>query len=190
MARTAVDIGAQACVLVGLGPISSFDDGSAEANALDVLYEEQVAAELTGYRWSFCTAQATLAAPLTETPVIDFDYAFQLPTATLWLHGAYEANSPINYQLINGKVYCNVTADLQVQYTFRADEAYWPAYFAEAMIRKIAGILAASVCESADMAKLQEEIFLQRMARARTLDAQAHPSKPLRATRLITVRRS
>ena len=58
---TAVSICADALILLGASPISSFNDGTDEANTCDRLYSDTRDMTLSMYPWSFAYKKVKLA---------------------------------------------------------------------------------------------------------------------------------
>ena len=75
---TPVSICADALILLGASPISSFNDGTDEANSCDRLYPDIRDMALSMYPWSFAYKKVKLARLIT-TPVSEWAYEYQLP---------------------------------------------------------------------------------------------------------------
>ena len=78
MALSDVALCARALIRIGAAPITSFSDGSAEAEIAGALYGSTRDGLLSAYAWGFATGQVALTQ-LETAPVADFDYAYQLP---------------------------------------------------------------------------------------------------------------
>jgi len=61
MSVTKIDICAQALIMIGAQPITSFEDGTTEAIACANLYENTVRDQLSRYRWRFSVGQVQLS---------------------------------------------------------------------------------------------------------------------------------
>ena len=69
--------------MIGANPITSFIDGSAEANVATEIYEDLVQEELSMYPWSFAKEQEVLGQLVAE-PVDAVSYThLTLPTILL-----------------------------------------------------------------------------------------------------------
>ena len=75
---TGVSICSDALILLGAKPISSFNDGTDEANSCDRLYSDIRDTTLTMYPWSFAYKKVKLAR-LVTTPTAEWKYEYQLP---------------------------------------------------------------------------------------------------------------
>jgi hypothetical protein len=75
---TGVSICSDALILLGAKPISSFNDGTDEANSCDRLYPDVRDMMLMMYPWSFAYKKVQLAKLIT-TPNSEWTYEYQLP---------------------------------------------------------------------------------------------------------------
>ena len=78
MALNDVALCARALIKIGANPISSFSDGSVEAEVANALYETTVNGLLSSYQWSFATKQSALTL-LETNPEADYSHAYALP---------------------------------------------------------------------------------------------------------------
>jgi hypothetical protein len=176
---------------MGGSPISSFSDGTVEADVCDAMYEDVARACLTNTRWRFATNQSTLTR-IATSPTGRFDAAYQLPATMLMLNAITVNDLPIEYDIYGDKAYCNAVATDSViaDFIFRADEANWPPYFTIAVEFAMAGILAVSVARDAQLASLMEQKSNIYMMQARRLDSQQQTTRKLNTSRFIAQRRS
>ncbi len=82
MALSGIALSSRALLKIGGDTITSFDEGTAEAEIAANLYPTTRDALLSVHPWGFATGQAALAR-LTAEPVADFAYAYQLPSDLL-----------------------------------------------------------------------------------------------------------
>ncbi len=190
-ANTAIKICSRASILMGGSPIQSFDEGTAEADVVDAVYEDVARAALTNSRWRFATNQQQISR-LVAAPTGRYDAAYQLPSDLIMLSAVTINDEPIIYDTYGDKVYCdaNETEVLVADYIFRADEAYWPPYFTMAVEFQVAAMLSISVARDAQLASLMEQKGEQFLMRARRLDSQQQTTKKLNTSRFISQRRS
>lgn len=83
-----VDIANRAIRMVGGTPITSFDQGTPNANIVSDMFDALVV-ELLRYPWNFATVREKLAQ-LSEVPEFEFDHAYALPSDwiyTVSVHG-------------------------------------------------------------------------------------------------------
>lgn len=176
---------------MGGSPISSFDEGTVEANVCDAMYEDIARASLTNTRWGFATNQAILNR-IVSPPTSRFDAAYQLPSGTLTVSAVTVNDSPIIFDTYGNKIYCDVseTEIVVADYIFRATESEWPSYFTVAVEYAMAGILATSVARDGQLAQLMEGKANILMMQARRLDSQRQTTQRLNTSRFIAQRRS
>jgi hypothetical protein len=176
---------------MGGSPITSFTDGTAEADVCDAMYEDIARAALTNSRWRFATNQAVLNR-LATAPTSRWDSAYQLPSGTLTVNAVTVNDYPIGFDTYGDNVYCNATATETVvaDYIFRATEAQWPSYFTVAVEYSMAAVLAVSVARDASLAQMLEQKASLTMMQARNRDSQRQTTKRLDTSRFIAQRRS
>ena len=190
-ANTPIKICSRASVLMGGSAISSFSDGTVEADVCDPMYEDVARAALTNTRWRFATNQSVLTR-IVSPPTGRFDAAYQLPATMLMLNAITVNDLPIEYDIYGDKAYCNAVATDSViaDFIFRADEANWPPYFTIAVEFTMAGVLAVSVARDPQLASLMEQKANIFMMQARRLDSQQQTTRKLNTSRFIAQRRS
>lgn len=191
IANTAIKVCSRASLLMGGSPITSFTDGTAEADVCDAMYEDIARAALTNSRWRFATNQAVLNR-LAAAPTSRWDSAYQLPSGTLTVNAVTVNDYPIGFDTYGDNVYCNATATETVvaDYIFRATEAQWPSYFTVAVEYSMAAVLAVSVARDASLAQMLEQKASLTMMQARNRDSQRQTTKKLDTSRFIAQRRS
>ena len=190
-ADTPLDICSRALILIGAEPISSFDDGTTEATVAVNMYEDVVQSALVNTRWRFATNQKQVNR-LTDKPTGRYDYAYQLPSDLIMLHGATVNNNLIEYQVYGDKLYADTTETdtVIVDYSFRASEIDFPSYFTLAVEFSLAIIFATSIARDANLAALMTQRADLSMAKARTLDSQQQTTRKLETSRFLSARRS
>ena len=195
MAQTSkVDIAQQAMVLVGLRPLTSFDDKTDEALSANLLYESVIKDCLTQHPWNFATGQKTLNR-LADTPIDTWDAAYQLPTDVepLIIQTITVTDNPISYDRYEDKIY---TLDSQATendtvvatYQFRVIEADWPPYFLMYVVYTLASTFALSVIRKGDLAGTLAQLAEQHFKRAKTRDSQAVTAPKLKLNRFTNMR--
>lgn len=176
---------------MGGSPISSFSDGTVEADVCDAMYEDVARAALTNTRWRFATNQSVLSR-IASPPTGRFDAAYQLPSTMLMMNAITVNGLSIEYDIYGNKAYCNAVESDSViaDYIFRATEDNWPAYFTIAVEFSMAALLAVSVARDAQLASLMEQKANTFMMQARRLDSQQQTTRKLNTSRFIAQRRS
>jgi len=190
-ASSPVDVCSRALILIGAEPITSFDDGNNEALIASNMYEDVARSSLVNTRWRFATNQAVLNR-LSDAPTGRFDAAYQLPSGWLMTHTVTVNDIPIEYQTYGTKLFCNETssAELVLDFTYRADEQNWPSYFTVAVEYELASVFAVGLARDQSLAQLMSQQASIAMVKARNLDAQQQTTRKLTTTRFITNRRT
>ena len=176
---------------MGGSPISSFDEGTAEADVVDAMYEDIARAALTSTRWRFATNQQVLNR-LSAAPTSRFDAAYQMPSDLLMLSAVTVNDDPIVYDIYGDKVYCDTSTNeiVVADYIYRASEAYWPSYFTLAVEFQVASMLSISIARDASLGSMMDQQAERQMIKARRLDSQQQTTRKLMTSRFIAQRRS
>ncbi len=190
-ANTPIKVCSRASVLMGGSPISSFDEGTAEADVVDAMYEDIARAALTSTRWRFATNQQVLNR-LSAAPTSRFDAAYQMPSDLLMLSAVTVNDDPIVYDIYGDKVYCDTSTNeiVVADYIYRASEAYWPSYFTLAVEFQVASMLSISIARDASLGSMMDQQAERQMIKARRLDSQQQTTRKLMTSRFIAQRRS
>ena len=190
-ANTAIKICSRASILMGGNPISSFAEGTAEADICDAMYEDIARAALTNTRWRFATNQEQLSR-LASAPTGRFDAAYQLPSGCLMVNAVTVNDAPLIYDTYGDMIYCDAsTSDVVIaDFISRADENNWPPYFTIAVEYAMASVLATSVARDSQLTQLMEQKANILMMQGRRLDSQQQTTRKLNTSRFIAQRRS
>lgn len=172
MALTDVALASRALIRIGAAPITSFTDGSVEAEIANALFEPVTNALLSSYAWSFATAQAELTQLVSE-PLADYSYAYQLPNDFLRAlsAGAGSRGRGLNYRIHQDNLHTNSSA-VVLTYIFRPDEENFPPYFDQAVIARLAAEFTIPITENTSRAEAMFKMAEDEFRRARQVDAQ------------------
>ena len=182
---TSIDLASNALLLIGEETISSFTDDSTAALVAANLYELTFESLLTLHPWRFASKQATLSR-LTDTPVTDWAYAYQLPSDFMVAQHIDDATEM--YQIYGDKLYSDNTTVI-LDYTFKPDESFLPAYFAELLEYRLAAVFAIPITESATKGDYYAQLAERQMTKSKTIDSQMSPSSaPVGNSPLINFR--
>ena len=174
-----------ALTLIGDLPLTSLSGTTRAHVVADSLYDNTVQMELSKFRWSFARKKAQLSL-VAATPVgNEYDHMYQLPSDMMFL---IKLNPSINYQVINGQVYCNYSGSLFCDYSANVAESEWPAYFAKMVEYKLAMDFAPSIRDSAGSMELMAAQYEIASRMARYTDSQQSPITPLQSRPFIDVR--
>ena len=184
------DIGlcSRALIKIGARPITSFADGSAESEIAALLYAPARDAALSSYAWSFACKQTRLIK-LSETPVADYAYTYQLPNDFLRAlsAGTGSRGRGVNFRIMGDTLQTNAD-DVVLTYIFRVAEENCPAYFDAAVIARLSAEFCIPLTENTSRADVIIRAAEQEFARARQLDAQQDTPNRLEDFSLINAR--
>lgn len=184
-----------ACVLVGINPITGFDDGTTESNVLDIHYEEERDAALSEKDWSFATRLYDITANRNATdPISHWSAAYQLPTdqEMLTVHGLYVNDIPVEYDRYGSELYCDIgenTEEVIVKIGVRKSEEEWPAYFRSYFVARLAYLLAVSVTRNPDIITAMERLVVRRELGGKFRDSTSRTAKRANLRRFANRRR-
>lgn len=189
MSVTNIEICQRALVLIGVDPITSFEDGTAESQACATLYDDVYEGELSLYNWRFATGLQELT-PLVDTPVARWEKAYLVPPGCLLIRGVFHNDFKIPYERYENKLYANTTDDdtLVCEFTYKPDESQLPAYFVQAMVMRMASVLAAAVTDDDQKTAIWDAKADAAFMKARLRESQAAGTKRLTATRFVRER--
>lgn len=178
---TDISICNSALYLIGAEAINSFEDGTREARLCAALYPTTYESILQQYPWSFSLQQIDLART-TETPLIDWEYSYQIPGNVLRILRKDQLRN--DYELYLDKLFSNddkVTIIAQV----KPSEADIPAHLVRTLEFAMAEILAASVQQDQAMAQMFKQMYKDQLILSRSIDAQNKPSFGIPEGKLI-----
>jgi len=166
---SSISLASNALLLLGHQPIASFDEGTAGATIAANLYETSYLSLLTNHRWRFASKKAQLAR-LTEEPLNEYKYAFQLPSDSIYLI----KTTSRQYQIYGSKVYSN-DMTMEVDYTYRVNEDNLPPYFAKMFEFFLASQFALSLTGDMEKGNYFSRMYLNELKRAKFADSTQHP---------------
>ena len=144
---TKLSICSDALIMLGASPLSSFSDGTDEAQVADRLYDDVRDTLLMQYPYSWTLKKVQLAQ-LLDTPINEWKYKYQLPGDRLGLPKAVFPTSAISersvrdYEIYAGGLYTNLET-VYIDYQYRPDPTDFPPYF----VRLLKTALAAEFAE-------------------------------------------
>ncbi len=189
MALTAIGLCNRALIKIGATALGGFDDGTAEAETANALYEPTRDALLSAHPWSFAARQASLAR-LTDIPAADYDHAFQLPADFL---RALSAGGPgsgrgLDYRISGTRLETGSDA-VVLSYVCRAPEEDFPPFFIQTLIARLAAEFCLPLTESTSRATTLYQLAEQEFRRARLIDNQQNTRIGFESFSLIEARR-
>jgi hypothetical protein len=190
MPLSAVELSAAALLKIGAQPISSFEDGTAEAECARRRYPITRDALLSAHPWSFARAQARLA-PETEAPIADHARGFPLPPDHLRTIsvGAGDRGRGLAYQVQGTRVLCDAD-EIVLSYQRRPDEGEFPAFFVSLLVTRLAAEFCVPLTEGSSRAADLFRLAEAELRTARLVDSQQATPQRVDAFTLIEARRS
>ena len=173
--NTDISICSAALLMVGSDEINSFSDETREAKLCGNLYYIVLDDLLSRHPWHFSLAQVQLAQ-LVDTPLFDYQYAYQLPVDMLRL---IKEENAYRYEIYENKLYTDQDT-VKVSYQFRPAENTFPPYFVKLLTLELASVLAVSLAEDESKMKLFAEMSQSYERKARNTDSQMQPSRAIR----------
>jgi hypothetical protein len=195
---SAVSICSDALILLGAKPISSFTDGTDEANTCDRLYPNVRDMTLSLYPWSFAYKKMQLSRLIT-TPVNEWSYEFQMPGDRLANPRAVFNNTQIGarafkeWEILGDKLFTNEKI-IVIDYPYQTPEFAMPQYFIQLLKYMMAWHLAYPITEQESKTGYWQGVSVGGDGRsgyfrqAANIDGQGQPTKAFEDYSLIDVR--
>jgi len=187
-----IQLCARALLLIGCDPITSFADGTAEADVAALLYEPSRDALLSSHPWSFATGLIELS-PVTSVPLADFSAAYQLPEDFLRVLSLGAASRGtgrgMTYRIRERRICCDETGGVILTYVFRPAETTFPPFFDQALIARLSADFCLPLTENSERTRMQFDLAEAAWKRAKTIDAQQQTPQVVEDFGLIEVRR-
>jgi len=170
-----VDIANAALRKIGASTITSFTQGIKNSNYINDRYADLRDALLEMHQWNFAVKRKKLAQ-LSETPAVNFDYAYSLPTdyiRAMSVHDNDEGLGVVDHKIEDGKILSS-SDQLWLIYVSRVtDPNKMSPLFREALSALIASEAAVAIAESNTMREQAEKAFQRILRRARSADSMA-----------------
>lgn len=169
---TKIGLLSKALILCGETPLSSLNDNRYGATVGSNLFELIYEAELQSNRWRFnCTKRAL--SRLTDVPLNEWQYSYQLPTDMLLPIGVYPS---VRYEIYADQLQTNRTA-IELDFQFKPNISACPAYFALLMTYALAKDMIKPITESDTAVQVMTAKYNVQRARAQFADAQGRPNR-------------
>lgn len=154
-------IASQALSLLGANTISSFDEGSNEANIVNDHYDQFIRNIFSVFPWSFATRKVQLEQYSTD-PLNEFSYQYVRPDQALYVFKLYNsleyhAQAITDFDTLEDFILCNYNNPIIAQYSVYKEENLWPGYFSQFAIAALAATIAIPVTHDKDLANYYEE---------------------------------
>lgn len=189
MTYTDISICSNALLKIGAESITSYQDGTAEAEVAANLYPMIRDGLLSSYPWSFAVGQKKLPR-LAEPPLADFTYAYLLPNDFLRAisAGGGRFGRGVEYRLFENRLHTNAS-EINLTYIFRPHESMFPAFFCETLIAKLASEFCLPLTESTSRAELLRKVATDLESKAHLIDSQQATPQKFEDFTLVEARR-
>jgi hypothetical protein len=179
----------EALVRLGVPPLASFSDQSAQALTAENVYSTIRAETLSSHPWWFATREVPLAK-LSLTPsqlrLTGYTYVYQIPAGVVRVLGLRSLDM---YALAGDQLYTE-DKEARLVAVFDVEESTWPPYFREAVVFATAAAFAVSITDNTTRAALFYDQAERARRTARSVNAQQTPYMILDLMRIYTRRSS
>ncbi len=172
MTLSSINLCSRALLKVGAHTITSFDDGTVEAEVAASLYPTVRDGLLSAHPWNFATVQVTLPE-LATAPVADFTNSFQLPSDCIRVlsAGTGGRGQGIRYKIVRRELHADAE-EVILTYIARPDELDFPPFFDLALIAQLAAEFCIPLTDSTTRWEGLQKIADVELRRAKLIDAQ------------------
>lgn len=178
---TKVDLCNKALTLLGASPIVSLDDSTANARALNRVYEISLKDLLSECKWNFATRRRLLSLSTDTLQWYDTNstYVYTKPSDSIFI---YETNDIYATWREEGDYIISDTSGLGVRYVyFNDDPSKYPAKFADAFVDRLASDIAFYILNSAPKAEsLMQKYLSISLPKAKSKNAQIGVQQTIR----------
>ena len=198
---TDIKVCSDALLMLGASPISSFTEGTDEANICDRLYPDIKLKTLASYPWSFSFKKVQCSRLIT-TPKNEYKYEYQMPSDMIGLPRAvYDTDSTYavprrEYKIQGSKILSNYEK-IYVDYQYAVTENEMPHYFVQLLKYQMVWHLALPITEQLEKSDYWRQVTQGMpsengrggyMRTAMSIDAQGKPINAIQEFPLIDVR--
>jgi len=167
MATSKVEIANIALVGLRASTINSFTDETAEAIAVNVIWDNVRASELSKHPYNFAMKRASLPR-LAEAPAFGYTYQFQLPVDCLRVH---EAINNMDFKIEGDKLLTNAE-EVDIKYIFdNTDISTWTPSFKDLVAARLRIDLAYTLAADKEIIKLSQELYERKSREVKWIDA-------------------
>ena len=187
MAVSSLDLINDGLIRLGVPPLASLSDRSAQALAADSIYRTTKESLLAEHPWSFGLREVELPKLALEPEELrssEFDFAYQVPSDNLRILGLQSTD---NFRLAGDQLYTNDNK-ARLVYMRNVGEQKWPAYFIKLVSYSFAAAVAITLTEQTTRAQLMEELAARQRRTARTVDSSQTPPYVFNLMRMYTRR--
>ena len=139
MALTDIDITNRALTRIGAPTITSFDDGSREAEVMTQLYDHTFDTLITEAKWNFAVKDVELSSDVTTPTDPNFDYQYLVPSDYVQLVCVLSTSGmPIRDYTRQGDYILTNYNRVFAKYLYKPSETELPAWFINYLVVTLA----------------------------------------------------
>jgi len=198
---TDIKICSDALLMLGANPISSFTEGTDEANICDRLYPDIKIKTLASYPWSFSFKKVQLARLIT-TPTNEYKYEYQMPSDMVGVPRAVydtaDIGGPVRreYRLMGDKILTDYEK-VYIDYQYNVAEFALPHYFVQLLKYQLTWHIALPITDQTEKSDYWRAVAQGTpgengrggfMRQAMSIDGQGQPTNAFQDFSLIDVR--
>ena len=173
MATSVIEICNNALLDLGEDAIMSLGDGGKAAGLCNHRWPAVRDAVLRAHPWNCAMTQAELAAA-TAAPLWKWEYRYTLPTDFLRIVQivGQDGREVMDWEIQGGIILCNEQAPIYISYVRReVDAKKYDALLDETLSARLAATLAYPLSGSTSLAQAYWEVYQEKLAEARGVDA-------------------
>jgi hypothetical protein len=194
VSQTALSMMSTALVLCGEKPLNSITDPRYGAQVSAALFDMVYENELQANPWRFSCKKGQLSL-LNNTPLNEWQYAWQIPTDCLSMVGFWGVGPDKLYEIYGNVIYTNINsnpgvqpATLTAEYQFKPDPSTIPSYFSLLVTLALAQHFCKPITESDSARTKCEQAYIRQRNIAMFADARQRPNRPLQHKPFIQCR--
>ena len=186
-----VDLANEALLLLGANTITSFTDNDSNAVLVNRFYDSERDALLRSHRWNCAVTTANLAS-LADTPIIDWEFKFTLPTDPYCLRvldvRTVTGDIKLDFEVQGRELLTEETA-VDITYIKRLDDAtQFDALLYQALVFRLAWKLSYPITRSNPVMQQMASMYDAVVRDARTIDSQEGTPEIIETDTLTDVR--
>lgn len=174
MAGSSLEVINDGLVRLGVPPLASLADRSAQALAAESIYGTVREALLAEHPWSFALREVELPKLQLlpeEARNSQYAFAYQLPPGCLRVLGLRSYDT---FRLAGDQLYSDDDR-ARLVFVLNVDEQQWPAYFTQLVSYSFAAAVAISLTEQTTRAQMMETLAFDQKRKARSVDSSQTP---------------
>ena len=186
-----VDLANEALLLLGANTITSFTDNDSNAVLVNRFYDSERDALLRSHRWNCAVTTANLAS-LADTPIIDWEFKFTLPTDPYCLRVLDVRTVTGDIKLdfaIQGRELLTEESAIDITYIQRLEDTMlYDSLLYQALVFRMAWKLAFPVTRSNTVMQQMAQLYDAIVRDARAVDSQEGTPETIETDALTDLR--